>query len=154
MKLTYWLLFGCLIGGLSACNSGNYYQKYEDIKLFDWRKSIPQVFQVDIKEDAPKLAIVAAFRYMPMIRHQALKFKLLIKSPSGKETAQDYTLAIRDKKGDHLGSTMGEMTDFEKEIESSFAFAEKGTYTFTITQAMDEDDVAGVMEVGLILRKK
>jgi gliding motility-associated lipoprotein GldH len=150
----HFIIYFLSICVLSACNSGNYYQKYEDIKLLDWKKSVPQTFQVEIKEDASALAIIAAFRYMAMIRHKELKFNLAIKSPAGKESVKDYTVAIRDEKGDHLGSTMGEMTDIEKEIESNFDFAEKGTYTFTFTQAMGEEDIAGVMQVGLILRKK
>ncbi|MCU0447937.1 MAG: gliding motility lipoprotein GldH [Microscillaceae bacterium] len=154
MQFAQKIFFYLIIIGISACKSGNYYQKYEDIKLLDWKASKPTTFAVEIKETNPPLAIVAGFRYLPMIRHQALKFKLSIQSPSGKSVEQDYTVPIRNAQGEHLGSTMGEMTDLEQAINTSYQFLETGTYKFTLTQAMGEEDIAGIIEVGLILRKK
>jgi gliding motility-associated lipoprotein GldH len=153
MKSLYLGLFLLLLS-LSACDSGNYYQKYENMKLLDWKKSIPTLFQVDIKEGNQKMDLVIGFRYIPHIKHKELKFNLLTKSPSGKEFSKEYTVAILDANDQPLGSTMGEMSDLEKVIEPDFNFSEKGIYTFTVSQAMPEEDVMGIMEVGLIVKKK
>lgn len=138
---------------LSACNPNNVYREYENIKHFKWAKSDVKTFKVDITENAIPYNFQIGFRHIASIQKGVIKINVKTTFPSGKVSNASYDVVIRDQKGFPLGETMGDISDIEVTVEPEYVFAETGTYTFELTHDSKEDELADMMEVGVVIDK-
>lgn len=62
-------------------------------------------------------------------------------------------LTLADPSGKWLGSGMGDIWDNRVLFKQQFRFPEKGTYIFTLEQAMRIDPLPQIMDVGIRIEK-
>lgn len=146
------IIFSFLMLGLIACES-KFYKKFETIEKHQWNRKNILKYEVDIQETTAKYKIIAAFRYSPIVNQSVLKIKLNLISPSAKTETSEIEIPVKDTAGNQLGEAMGDIADIQKVIQENYTFAEKGKYTFEITQNMTPEEVGGIYEVGLIVEK-
>ena len=150
-KLTYLVLSFLVL--LASCNSNNVYREYEDIKHFTWAKSDVKSFKVEIADITLPYNFQIGFRHVATIRKGVIKVNVKTTSPSGKTSTASYNVQIRDAQGFPLGETMGDISDIEVTVEPEFVFAETGIYTFEVSHDSKEDELAEMMEVGVVIDK-
>ncbi len=78
--------------------------------------------------------------------------QLEITPPSGNSATKAYQLQIMDD-GGYLSECSGDYCDREVLIEEHVRFIESGEWTFTVTNAINAEYVANVLEFGLIVEK-
>ncbi len=153
MKKAFVVLLSAVLFMLSSCDPDNVYREYKDIKQFVWTREYNIPFKVEIKENNLPYNVKIGFRHMAQIRKSSIKVVVKITSPSGKISENPYTISIRDAQGFPIGETMGDISDIETIIEAEHVFAETGVYAFEVRQDEKEDELAGMMEVGVVIDK-
>ena len=139
---------------LFSCNENRLINQYEDIPLLNWEKSYVPSYSLNIDDTESKYKISIGLRHVSEISFGEILVNLKMTTPSEEVIETPYILTIRDKEtGELNGSAMGDITDIEIPVEDSFTFPEPGTYKFSITQETEQEAVAGVMEVGLVIDK-
>lgn len=149
------LLFLVTTGLLTSCSEGQFfYKNWEGIPQLQWARNNAIVNEVQVKEEdkTKKYTLLLGARHIENIPYKDVTLNLVIKSPSGKEVKNTYTLVLKNEKNEVLGEAMAEIVDLEQIVEKEFIFEETGTYTFTITQASASEILGGFMEVGLLLK--
>ena len=152
MKNILWFL---MIGfGLYACNSNRIYNEHYEVKeVLKWTKSDIKNFEYDVQAIDQKYNIAIALRHHSSINRKNVKVNFTITSPDKKSNSGNYILPIRDDRGNLLGDAGGDICDTENFILNEFQFKSKGIYKFSVEHTMKDDDLALIMEVGLIIDK-
>jgi gliding motility-associated lipoprotein GldH len=73
--------------------------------------------------------------------------------PSGKMERDTIEITLADETGKWLGDGLGDIWDNRQLFKNNFRFPEKGTYTFTLEQAMRINPLPQIMDVGIRIEK-
>jgi gliding motility-associated lipoprotein GldH len=73
--------------------------------------------------------------------------------PSGKMERDTIEITLADETGKWLGDGLGDIWDNRQLFKSNFRFPEKGTYTFTLEQAMRVNPLPQIMDVGIRIER-
>lgn len=144
---------------LTACDKDTHYQKFEKAEGLKWPAGSPMTFVVAVQEGGQP-AMGVPYELGVELRHTSysdwveVPYTLTITFPSGRELKGEYVLPIRNpESGELLGEAMGDICDTPGVAEHAFQFPEAGEYKIAI-QHQDEQDLLGVVEVGLRVRLK
>ncbi len=138
---------------LGACNQ-SLIQKWADIPLLTWKKTQVISHQITLSDPTPQYKLQIGLRHLRDISLKALTVSLEITYPDKQTTTKDYTLQIKDEKGEVIGEAMSELVDLIQTVESDWKITQKGDYIFKITQKSNEDEIGGIIEVGILIVKK
>ena len=137
-----------------ACDETQVYQSWQDIAQLRWERSNVIENKVNIEDNSKQYKITLGLRYIPGIPEKEVKVLISIINLNGESQEIPYTVKLKDDNDEHLGEVMGELADITQVIEENYSFSEAGEYTFLIVQAMPQETLGGVLEVGLILNTK
>lgn len=152
MKKLQLLIFVFITFSFWACET-SFYKKFQTIPNKQWKRAESVKFELDAQDTTTKFNISAAFRYSPIINHNAIKIDFTITTPSGKSESKTHIIAIKGADGKQLGEAMGDIADIKGVALANYTFAEKGKYVFEIKHGMPPEEVGGVYEVGVIVDK-
>lgn len=152
-KIAFTLLIGL---SLMSCSSNNriYSENKELSPQMEWLKKDVRTFDVSIENTENVYDLSLSFRYAEGFPYNEMKVNVIETSPSGKETAKEYDLKVREENGEYIGEVALDIWDSEHLIEANKKYAEKGKYSYKIEHTMPKDPVQMVMEIGVILDKK
>jgi gliding motility-associated lipoprotein GldH len=138
---------------LVSCKPGTMYEKHTKIDNYSWNRFHLVQFQVPVKNISGSYDFILALRYMTGIPFRELVVTVTIDAPSGEVRSNDYRIKIRDQDGNLLGEGLGDIYDLEVPLRTGYEFTEKGTCKVEIESRMQQVEVVGLMEIGLIVRK-
>ncbi len=135
----------------SLITSCNYvYRDFQEVKNLKWYKNDVKTFNINIKEDG-NYDLFFAMRHATGYPFTSIKTKILMQTPDNKTFEKEAEFIAANEKGAYIGEVTGQLWDIE-EIFSQNYFMKKGNYKISITQAMNEDPVILVVDIGLIVR--
>ncbi len=144
-----WLLFFL---AFAACDSKNAYKSFEGLPKLNWEKTNVHTHKVELKEDNLRYKLIVELRHLSSIKYGQLGVRIEHTPPSGEPSTKEYILVLRLPDGSLIGEAMMDLCDTPCLLEEDLALAQ-GVHTFKIAHIMEEDDLSGIMEVGLILEK-
>jgi len=147
------LIFAVLALLLFSCNPGRMYEKHLGTPGLEWEKSDKKKFSVDITDTNVKYDIIIAVRHAQGFPYKYLHVDMKSITPSNKESSRIYELEVIDDGNQYKGEGMGDIWDLEVPVEKDVTFKEAGTYVFEIEHKEQNDPVAFIMEIGLIIEK-
>ncbi len=136
---------------LLSCNQNRLYKSFEAPTGMTWKKTEPFTYSVDVAENTPA-KLMLELRHLSSIKYGQLTVQLKHTLPSGTEETATYLLQIRQADGTLIGEAMGDYCDTPCLLEENTVL-EAGMHTFVLSHQMEEDDLSGFMEVGLIIDK-
>lgn len=148
-----WLIILPLMLLFTSCEQ-HFVQKWTDIAYLNWTASNVVSNDIEITETEATHQVSIGLRYLHDISQKSIKVGLEIISPSQKITSKEYDIQLKDENGEDIGEVMANLVDIIQIVEKDMKFEEKGKYTFKIKQLTGENDLAGIVEVGLIIDKK
>lgn len=74
-------------------------------------------------------------------------------SPSGKQTQKGYSFDVINPSGEYLASCAGDLCDLEIIVDENLLFPETGQYQLIVAHT-EQQSIRGIMEFGMIIRKK
>ena len=136
---------------VSSCN--HIYREYdkESFPSYTWQKNQEIVFNPTIEDVTKSYTLTIGIRHLYGLKQNAIDVVVKSVSPSGKEIIKEYKLKVMDAEGKYLAKCGGDLCDLETVIEQNLKFQESGQYHITITPAMKDITIPGVMEVGIIV---
>ena len=138
---------------LAACSPGKVYEKHVKMDNYEWNRFSPVIFQVPVENLKGDYDFILALRYMTGIPYKELSVTVTIESPSGEVRTKDYKIKIRDQNGQLLGDGLGDLWDLEVPLRSGYQFTDNGICKVEVESRMQQVNVVGLMEIGLIIRK-
>jgi gliding motility-associated lipoprotein GldH len=150
-KYTLILLFVVFL--ISGCRNNVYRQWEEDLfKNYIWEKDKVVRFEPEIEDTERSYTIILGLRHIFGFSLPELPVELTIESPDGNVKSGNYSIRILDEKGRGKADCSGSLCDIEMVIEKDFRFDVPGKYLFTFSQSSEFEKLAGIMEIGLIIR--
>lgn len=153
LKRNSWslILFGSLI--FFSCDTKLTYETFKKVDETAWNYHNEQQFIIPIQEEE-HYRMSIALRNTANYQKANLWLFITLSSPSGKEQRDTINCLLADDYGYWLGSGFSGLYFTEHNLPKTITFDEKGDWKLAITHGMREDDIKGIKEVGVLLRKE
>jgi gliding motility-associated lipoprotein GldH len=138
---------------LVACHPGSTFESYVTVPETGWHKDSMATFQVDIDNTTEYYDLFVNIRNKSNYPNSNLWLFIDITAPSGLVVRDTINCLLANERGKWLGSGWGSLYLVEQPYQRNVKFAEAGTYRFNIIQGMRYDDLAGIHNIGLRIRK-
>ena len=146
------IICAVLIGFIGCQPEERVYTEHKELSPeLQWLKTDTREFKVPIEDAQIPYNLGLSLRFVNGYQYDVLNVFVTETSPSGKETVNEYTLKVRNEKGEYIGEAGYDIWDSEHLIDANKRYDETGTYTYTIAHNMPHDPVLNVMEIGVIL---
>lgn len=148
------LLFLMVAAALvSGCQRGKVFERHSKMDRLAWNRFNLVNFEVPIKDASAGYDFYVAIRHITEIPYSSLEISFAVDGPDGSETIRDIKIPIRDREGKLLGNGMGDLWDVEVLAKEGLRFSETGTCKVEVASRMQQADLLGIMEVGLVVKK-
>ncbi len=151
MKKLFLVVIACFL--LASCEKGLVYREYKNIPQFSWGQDYEINFSVDPPQTGVPYNLMVGLRHLSEIQYGNMAVNMQVTAPSGQSTEEELILDLRTPDGELIGEAMGDVTDIEISVKPGYVFEEAGTYNITMTHAMQDNPVSGIMEVGLVIKE-
>ncbi len=148
------LLFAIVILLITSCKKGMLYQKYESIPHSTWDMKNPAIFNVNINDTTDYYNVYVNVRNADNYVYSNLYLFIDITSPMHTLERDTMECILADPNtGRWLGHGLGDIWDNRILFKRNVKFPCKGEYIFSYTQAMREDKLPMIMDVGLTIQE-
>lgn len=143
---------------LCGCQTIDLYEKTANIPGHRWKSSFRPSFTFTIRDTAVPYKIFVTLRHRDQYHYNNIYVNLSTRQP-GQDSVQTalYDLKLGTDEEGWKGSGMDDIYEHRIPLVpdgQDLYFKKKGDYTFTIGQAMREDPLEYVLNVGLRIEKK
>ncbi|MBO4504216.1 MAG: gliding motility lipoprotein GldH [Bacteroidales bacterium] len=138
---------------LSACNHNVYYSDIQTLPKERWKASEPLTFTMDIVDSMDYFNMFFNVRNTTDFETQNLYVFMKTQYPDGHSERDTLEFILCDKQGRWTGRGQGRIKDNKFLFQPKVRFPNKGTYTFTVTQAMRTDELKGISDFGITLER-
>lgn len=138
---------------LASCSRAKVFEKYTDIKGNVWNRFEVVTFDVNIEDISAAYDFYVAFRHMDQFPLDNIVIQFNFETPSGEARYSKQKIVLKDTSGKWLGNGMGDLWDVEQLVRPGYKFTEPGICKVEVSSAMQNADLPGIMQVGLIVRK-
>jgi len=140
---------------LASCSGGALFDQTAHIIKGHWYKDNPRKFEVTVPDSLTNYNFYLSVRHSTDYRYSNLYLFLQTRFPNGHITRDTLQLILADNAGRWLGKGWGSVKEDQILLKHNLRFPLKGTYDFTIWQAMRADTLKGIQDIGLrIVRTK
>lgn len=153
MKIMPLILFFLFIMA-SSCQRGKIYQEYYKFDNYTWQRFDKVKFEIPVEEDGFSGDIVFTVRHITQYPYPNLPIYIILNTPSGEERIIEKDIKLKDPDGKFKGSVAGDLWDFEEVLWPSFYFSETGVYTIEIENLIPKMGIAGLMDIGIYVKKR
>ncbi|UOQ53155.1 gliding motility lipoprotein GldH [Hymenobacter cellulosivorans] len=150
------LLVGlALLAGLAACDANQVYEKNLELDKAVWTVQEKPTFEFDIQDTTQRYDIYFNIRNESMYGYYNLYVKHTLLDPSGKRMSQllHQMLLMDPQTGEPRGQGSGDIFDHQFLALRQQKFAQPGTYRVVLEQYMRQDQLPGIMAVGVRVAK-
>ncbi|TAL61556.1 MAG: gliding motility lipoprotein GldH [Bacteroidetes bacterium] len=156
LKILPCLLYAvyCLLFvALSSCDPNRVFEDNTDIPDFAWDVKNKLSFDVNIEDTTALHNLYVNVRHASHYPYANLFVFITIEFPNGKLSKDTLECKLADEAGQWKGEGMGEIWDNQILWKPNVKFPLTGTYHFEYEQAMREEQVPFIMDVGLRVEK-
>lgn len=141
-------LFGCIVM-LHACTSSDMYL-YEDFEFEErvWTADDTKSIPFEIQDTIQRRDFYIHLRNDQAYPYSNLFLFVKLNFPNGKMRIDTLECPLAGTKGQWLGKSFGNLVDHRIRYLSDVVFPLEGDYRIEITQAMRDDTLRGVHNVG------
>lgn len=145
--------FGVILLLLFACDNHRVFDKNEEIPDNVWDVKNKIIFEVEITDTLSAHNMYVNVRQAEGYPYSNLYVFLNTKFPDGKTSSDTLNCILADLNGKWLGDGAGDIFDNRIPYRRNVRFPVVGTYTFEIIQAMRDEKLPLIMDVGLRIEK-
>lgn len=135
-----------------SCNTIDVFEKTKVFPSHDWKDSEKPSFSFDIDDTSSLYNIFLVIRHEDAYRYNNIWINVGMKGPQDSISVRREFVLANNTQG-WLGSGMDDIFEHRILFNDKPAALKKGRYTFTLQQAMREDPLEHVMNVGIRVEK-
>lgn len=148
-----WPLLTLLL--LAACDANQVFEKNTDLANYTWTVQEKPTFEFVIQDTTQRYNISFNVRNASMYGYYNLYVKHRLFGPDGKEVSAllHQMLLMDPQTGEPRGSGTGDIYDHQFLALPNQHFRQPGTYKIVLEQYMRQDQLPGIMAVGVRVDK-
>lgn len=150
------VLFLCLgIGSLllSSCGQDILFEQNQKISDGSWNSKSPAVFELDVKDTLTGYDFYINVRNSGSYGFSNMYVFVVTRFPGGQVIRDTVECMMATPEGEWIGTGFGDLHDQSILFKRAVNFPRSGTYRFELIQAMREDPLEGVSDIGLRIEK-
>ena len=152
MKINHLILsLLCFLLLLVGCQRNVFYSDIQSIPGEKWAIDRPLSFTVNIEDSMQYYNMYIHLRNTTDFETQNFYVFMRTTYPDGQSEQDTLGFILCDPYGKWTGKGQGRIKDNKFLFQPKVRFPFNGTYTFSITQGMREDEVKGISEFGISL---
>ena len=151
-KLVYFFVL-LLIALSTGCDRNRVYEKNLRIPGAEWINTNVPYFNVTINDTSAAHNIYINVRNSGKYRYSNLYLFITTKAPNGNTLKDTMDIILADNRGKWLGKGLGDIYFNQILYKKNIRFPYRGIYTFQIEQAMREDTLHDITDIGLRVEK-
>jgi gliding motility-associated lipoprotein GldH len=153
MRKTWFILVVGLLA-LSSCQQRVVYSDFRTLPIEGWHEDSVLTFETDMQDSVGTYDVLIVVRHTNQYAYQNLW--LFVESYTDLGISQRDTIeaTLADDYGRWLGSGIGSLYTNLYYYKEEMHYAQVGTYTYIIEQAMREDELRGIANIGLQIIEK
>lgn len=140
------MILGCLF---ASCGNGVLFE--ENIRIDDatWKSSSPAKFEISVEDTVTGYDFYINVRNTGEYRFSNMYLFIGTVFPDGKTIRDTVECIMANPMGEWLGSGVGDLHEQSILFKRAVNFPMKGNYRFEFVQAMRQDPLPGIADVGL-----
>ncbi|MFN5323713.1 MAG: gliding motility lipoprotein GldH [Bacteroidota bacterium] len=146
LKLGIAIGFSCFLFG--SCGSKVLFEQNQKIEGASWSSKSPSVFEIDIKDTVSGYDFYVNIRNTGNYGYSNLYLFVNTRFPNGQLVKDTIECLMATPEGEWIGSGVGDLHDQSVLIKRAVNFPVSGRYRFEFIQAMREDPLEGIADVG------
>lgn len=150
-KLQYLILLSALIA--VACSNNKVFDEVRSISNDEWGSSDNLKFTVPISDTNAAFDISFHFRNSNDYEYSNLWLFVTTEAPTGISLVDTVEFFLADPSGKWLGSGLGSINSMLIPYKSNIRFPHRGIYNFELKHAMRQENLSGIMDVGILIEK-
>jgi gliding motility-associated lipoprotein GldH len=147
------ILFGFIV--FTACSpidKGKVYDEIIAIPSDGWPASQTLIFDVPVADTAKAYDVVLHLRNSGRFAYSNIWLFIETTSPKGNSLKDTFEIMLADDLGRWLGKGIGDVNNILVPYKENILFPVKGIYQVKITQAMREETLKNILDIGLLLQ--
>lgn len=148
-----YLITGVLVMILCACDPNRVFDRNAAVDPNGWIPRDGKEFRVEITDTISIYNLYISLRHTNDYPFSNIYFFVLSRFPDGQLYRDTVEYVLADPSGRWLGKGLGKIKDNRYPFRKGIHLPEKGTYVFRIEQAMRENYLKGVHDVGLRIER-
>jgi gliding motility-associated lipoprotein GldH len=146
-KNVFFLLLTVLV--FSSCSFNSIYENTADIPKGNWNKNTPLSFTAPVTDTLHFFNIIFSIRNDNNYPYSNIFLLIDTRSPRGIVVRDTLELELCDSQGKWYGKGIGGIWQNKVYFRKNVRFPNSGNYVFKITQAMRDDNLAGIIDLGI-----
>jgi gliding motility-associated lipoprotein GldH len=142
------IIFSLLIF-FAACDPGRLYDESRGISENGWHKDSLAEFIINVTDTTQLYNFYITVRNNDNYTYRNLYLFLNTRLPNSNLTRDTIELVLADVNGKWLGKGFGAIKDNQIPVRNNLIFPIKGEYIFGIEQAMREETLVGLVDIGI-----
>lgn len=144
-----------LLAGLTACDPNRVFEQNIDFPKYSWDVQQKPAFTFAIQDTTARYDVYFNVRYASAYGYYNLYVKHTLTGPAGPvgPPLLHQMLLLDPKTGEPKGSGTGDIYDLQLLALPNQHFAKAGNYTLTLEQYMRQDQLPGLMAMGIRVAK-
>jgi len=146
-------LFSYSVILFTSCDSGKIYENNVAIPSEGWRRADRARFEVEITDTIQPCNIYINIRNNIHFKYMDFWLFVDIHSPEGMVARDTVKIMLADHRGKWLGHGLGSKFDTRLVFRKNLRFPASGKYLFEYEQAMRDEPLSGIEDIGLRIEK-
>lgn len=138
----------------TSCRQGMVYNDNKSIPSGVWNQDSLLKFTVNIDDTVSPLDFYLNLRHTTDYRYSNIYFFVETLFPGGQYSKDTIEFILADRRGEWFGKGFGRIKEFRVLLREGIRFPVKGEYRFIFEQAMREEKLKGIEDIGISLEKQ
>lgn len=151
--LKFAFLLFTLGGLLISCDPNLVFEENLSIKEASWNRNKKAKFSFHIQETKTAYNLYLNFRHSGKYPYRNLYLFTRTESPKGKVALDTAQMLLASPQGRWMGKSIGDLYDYQFRFKEQLIFPDSGEYQFEIEQAMRDEKLPYVTDIGIRIEK-
>lgn len=138
---------------LLGCVEGSMYEKNISVDPNGWAINDSVKFEVEINDTITPMNFLLTLRHNGEYQYSNIYFFVNTVYPTQDYSRDTIEILLAGKDGSWFGSGFGELKEVQIMLKDRVVFPMKGLYTFSFVQAMRDDPLPGIEDMGIRIEK-
>jgi gliding motility-associated lipoprotein GldH len=137
----------------TSCSNDAYYEEFREVDKEAWHMNDIKEYKVDISDTTAAYRLIFTIRNTTDYAYSNLYMFFTIVKPNQSTERDTIECLLADRYGYWLGKGVGKIRENRFLIKDQHTFTNAGEYKFTLEQAMRDEVLEGIADVGLRIEK-
>lgn len=132
-----------------GCDNKTIYSENKGVENNVWKSGSKLVYEFEVSDTVNLYSFFLNVRHTTDYKYSNLYLFISTKLPDGQTGLDTLELVLADKEGKWFGKGIGKLRDLQVLLKRAVRLPQAGKYRFIIEQAMREEELEGISDLGI-----